>query len=162
DGHYEAVWGGFRDVSTPAYSRDSNPNSFSALELNSIREIWARVAADYSPFNIDVTTIDPGNWDNAKGRALRWAVAGHYDDWYGSPASGVAHYSAFTGPLQSTVYVFSDVFNGRPDSVADIISHEAGHAFGLRHQSTYSATGVKTSEYSTGNSPSWSPLMGNS
>lgn len=161
DGHYESVWGGFRDVTTPAYSRDGDRSSFSATDVNAITEIWARVAEDYSPFNIDVTTKDPGDWGNAKGRALRVAIGGHYNDWYGQPSSGVAHYSSFTGPLQSTVYIFSDVLSNRPESVADIVSHEVGHAFGLRHQSAYNAAGVRTNEYNTGTPPSWSPLMGN-
>src|SRR5206468_1200389 len=46
---------------TPAYDRDGNPASFNDQELSDIQEIWARVAERYSPFKIDVTTVDPGN-----------------------------------------------------------------------------------------------------
>ena len=43
----------------PAYSKDGDP-AFSAAELDAVQEVWARVAEDYAPFNIDVTTEDPG------------------------------------------------------------------------------------------------------
>ena len=47
-------------IVTPAYDIDNNTSSFSSTELANIREIWERVSEDYLPFNVDVTTEDPG------------------------------------------------------------------------------------------------------
>src|SRR6266487_5596273 len=46
-------------VSTP-FDLDGFPLTFSPTELEYIQHIWQRVAEDYSPFDIDVTTQDPG------------------------------------------------------------------------------------------------------
>src|SRR5437667_2184992 len=56
DGHFEAAWKSFSNVTTPAYDRDGDPTSFSASELSSINEVWTRVAEDFAPFNVNVTT----------------------------------------------------------------------------------------------------------
>src|SRR5262249_50027290 len=60
DGHFESTWGGFTNVSTPVFDLDGDSTSFGSGELAAIQEIWARVSEDYSPFNVDVTTVDPG------------------------------------------------------------------------------------------------------
>lgn len=163
DGNYEAVWGGYQEVETPAYDLDGNTQSFNAQELAAIEEIWARVSEDFAPFNLNVTTIDPGGWSNPNNNALRVAIGGSHTDWFVIDASGAAHQNAYTNPLPNVVYVFEDdLFNGRPSMVADIASHEAGHAYGLRHNHEFDSNGNVIGEYTTGNSPEWAPLMGNS
>ena len=61
DGNTEAQWGGYRNVVTPVFDRDGDRTSFNDAELTTIREIWARTAEDYAPFQINVSTVDPGN-----------------------------------------------------------------------------------------------------
>src|SRR5258706_586717 len=46
-------------VSQP-WDIDGSPSTFSVGEQSTIRRIWQRVADDYAPFVIDVTTEDPG------------------------------------------------------------------------------------------------------
>ena len=46
-------------VSTP-FDRDGNPGSLSTAEVAEIEAVWQIVAEDYAPFNVDVTTEDPG------------------------------------------------------------------------------------------------------
>ena len=41
------------------YSLDSDP-AFSAAEHAAMQEVWLEVAEDYAPFDVDVTTQDPG------------------------------------------------------------------------------------------------------
>src|SRR5262249_19155529 len=48
DGHFQASWGSFSNITSPAYDRDNNPTSFSATELSSINDIWTRVAEDFA------------------------------------------------------------------------------------------------------------------
>ncbi|MEO6512819.1 MAG: hypothetical protein ABIO16_17610 [Nocardioides sp.] len=58
---HDTAWNlsGTPALTVPAYSRDLDP-AFSAAELDVVQEVWARVAEDYAPFGIDVTTQDPG------------------------------------------------------------------------------------------------------
>src|SRR5262249_48310529 len=51
--------------------------------------------------------------------------------------------------------------NGDPKYTGDAASHEAGHSFGLEHQSKYSGT-MLVAEYSPGPGTGIAPLMGNS
>jgi len=61
DGNLEPNWGGNVNVLTPAYDLDGEPTSFNVEEQRRIHEAWARVAEDFAPFNIDVTTEDPAD-----------------------------------------------------------------------------------------------------
>ncbi|MGE3315224.1 MAG: hypothetical protein AB7O26_08910 [Planctomycetaceae bacterium] len=44
DGHFEAQWGGWSNVVTPAFDTDGNAGSFSSGELSIIQQVWQRVA----------------------------------------------------------------------------------------------------------------------
>lgn len=157
DGHTEAWWGSYSGAVTPAYDIDGDRTTFSSSELANIYEICARVAEDYAPFNIDVTTIQPGSF--ADRVAVRVAIGGHYNDWFGSGAGGVAYVGGFYNSASNVAYVFEDALgNGNPRYVAEAASHEAGHLFGLLHQSTWS--GNTLAEAYNGGSGGWAPIMG--
>lgn len=156
DGHFEAAWGAFSNVTTPVYDRDGDATTFSDTELSTIQEIWQRVAEDFAPFNVDVTTQDPGNFSNGVG--LRASIGGN-GSWYGS-AGGVAYINAFTNSVVNTVYVFSaNLGGGNGKYVAEATSHEYGHALGLLHQSLYDSLGNLVATYSQGDA-NWAPIMG--
>ncbi len=146
---------------TPAYSVDADTSIFSATETSNITEIWKRVAEDFAPFNIDVTTIDPGNITAANN--VRVVIGGGWNDWYeeSGGAGGVAFlYSwQYTDGVDTPAFVFEDnLANGQVKATAEAISHEAGHALGLYHQSVYSGT-TKTTDYNPGGN-GWAPIMG--
>ena len=146
-------------TATPAYSTDSDTANFSDSELVNIQQIWARVAEKYSPFNIDVTTINPGSL--ADKVALQVVIGGN-GSWAGGTYGGLAYVGSFYSYNANTVWVFEDnLGNGNAKYVAEAAAHEAGHTFGLRHQSLYDANGVKTQEYYQGTS-AIAPIMGNS
>ncbi len=50
---------GVTSIVTPAYTLDGSP-AFSSAELTDIQYMWQRVAEAFSPFDVDVTTEDPG------------------------------------------------------------------------------------------------------
>ena len=47
-------------TSQPAWDPSGNGAGFADSELTSIQTIWQAVAEDYAPFDVDVTTADPG------------------------------------------------------------------------------------------------------
>ena len=149
-------------IDTPAYDFDGNTASFSTLELERIHYIWQRVAEDFIPFNVNVTTQDPGV------EALRklgtgdtqWGVRvviGGDGAWYGS-AGGVAYVGSFNWSSDTPTFVFeTNLGNGHEKYTAEAISHEAGHTLGLSHD------GAATLGYYEGHGTgetSWAPIMG--
>lgn len=157
NGHFEAKWGNYSNIVTPVYDLDGDTTTFASIELAMIKQIWQHVAEDFAPFNINVTTVDPGNFAN--GKALRVAVGGTTFDWYREGIiEGIAQYDSFTNYLPNTVYAFAS-YKSDARRIADTVSQEAGHSFGLYHQSVVDANGILVKEYSPGTSAK-SPLMG--
>ncbi|HEY7090473.1 MAG TPA: fibronectin type III domain-containing protein [Tepidisphaeraceae bacterium] len=151
------TWGQFTTTQTPSYDTDGDPGTFTAGELTNIQQIWSRVSEAYSPFNINVTTVDPGNLDD---HVTTRVVVGGNGSWYGA-AGGVAYVGAFSNSAPNIAWVFPAMLsNGNVKFTSDAIEHEAGHTFGLQHQSVYSGT-KKTNEYNPG-SAAKAPIMGNS
>lgn len=125
-----------------------------------ITEIWRRVSEDYSPWNLDVTTVEPGTLTQNNTAII--CVGGSYSDWYGSAAGGVAERNGYSGVLANSNvgFVFANDLSNVTKYVAEAASHEAGHLFGCRHQALYSGTS-KVSDYNPG-SGDWAPIMGTS
>ncbi len=148
--------GGAGDRITPAYSTDGNP-AFSDEELGRIQRIWARVKEDFLPFNVDVTTEDPGvealkksgSGDNEWG--IRVAVGGD-GSWYTPGGIGLGYLNSFTHSTDKPAFVFTRKINSEKVT-ADTISHEVGHTLGLNHD------GVGSDHYYRGHG-NWRPLMG--
>jgi hypothetical protein len=158
DGDAPSTWGSYSVPATPAYDTDGDPTTFSDAELANIQQIWARVAEKYSPFNLNVTTVDPGTFANQQAGHI---VIGGNGAWTGGTYGGVSYVGGFYNSSSNTSYVFpANLGGGDPHYTAEASSHEAGHLFGLQHQSTYSGT-TKTAEYNQGNSLV-APVMGNS
>ena len=148
-----------KNIVTPAYSADSDTKTFSNSDIDRITKIWQRVAEDYAPFNVDVTTIDPGNFSGKEGLRV---VIGGASGWYGAKAGGVAYVNSWQWNSDTPVFVFEDNLGSSEKYTGEAISHEVGHAFGLYHQSEYGANG-KTQEYADGSGSGetgWAPIMG--
>jgi hypothetical protein len=143
-----------------AFSLDADRATINADEDQMIREIWARVAEDYSPFKIDVTTVQPAG--GADGRYVRVAIG----DTGGIP--GWAPFKTFRDGNNDNNVAFvkagdetdSNNYWKNSSTWAATASHEAGHILGLKHQSTYNADGTLQHAYAPGTSTR-APLMGN-
>lgn len=152
------VTGGADIVSAP-FDTDGVPSTFSAAELELIKRIWARVAEDFSPFAVDVTTEDPGtsalvrssSTDSTYGVRV---VVSPTSAWYPN-AGGVAYLNSFGVSLDVPAFVFSNKLGPNNEKyVAEAISHEAGHTFNLAHKGV---TGGSSYYMGHGN---WAPIMG--
>jgi hypothetical protein len=160
NGQAAMTWGQYSVPAQTAWSTDGDNATFSDAEQQAIYEIWARVAEKYAPFNIDVTTEDPGNRTAYQTLSVVFCSEDG-TSWLGGQSGGVAYINSFRGGTGgNTVFVFpKNLGPYYPKYVAEAAAHESGHAFGLNHQSTWSG-GTKT-EYNPGNSLV-APIMGNS
>lgn len=126
----------------PAFTTDGNPADFSNSELQDIERIFQWVSEKFSPFTINVTTVDPGIVQD--GRNMTALIGGSCFDWLGDNAGGVADISGFRDGGENTFFAFTfeaAVVNGNSGTslwrfVGETIAHEAGHAVGLFHQRT--------------------------
>ena len=153
DGH--TVTGTSWNVSGPIYCAPSG------LTSAQITEVFNRVSEDYRPFTINVTTDSTRYWGAPAKKRIRVIVT-VTSNWYGA-AGGVAFVNSFTWGDNTPCFVFSALLNYNSKNISESASHEAGHTLGLRHQSVYNSSCVKTSEYNSGigaGETSWAPIMG--
>jgi hypothetical protein len=146
------------------FSLDADTAHLSATEESELRAVWLAVAEDYAPFDVNVTTKDPG--DAAIDRT------GTNDDTYGTRAlitsnrsligpcgcSGIAYLGVFANWYNHAYYqpalVFPAATDGSAHSIAEVVSHEVGHNFGLHHDGIAGGD-----EYYVGQGV-WGPIMG--
>nr|WP_237447649.1 zinc-dependent metalloprotease family protein [Nocardioides flavescens] len=137
------------------YSLDGDYSTFNDAERTAIQEIWARVAEDYAPFNVDVTTQDPlGSKPGTK--ALVADSQSAANALCGGGCGGVAYLKVFGsgGTRFQPAWIFpQNLAGGDPKSVAEAVSHEVGHNFGLDHD------GYASYGYYSGHGV-WAPIMG--
>lgn len=135
----------------------------STMNSSNIIQIWKRVSEDYRPFNVNVTT-DSMRFNNAVPNSRIRVVVTPTSAWYGS-AGGVAYVGSFAwgGTPGTPCWIFENQLGYSAKNIAEAASHEAGHSFTLRHQSTYNTACAKTNEYNPGlgtGVTSWAPIMG--
>ena len=149
------------------YSLDTNETMFSIAEQQAMLTIWERVAEDYAPFDIDVTTEQPLVWNRRTGHVLITPdVDKNGVDCPHEGAGGIAFVDVFGEPVYSYDYsgeCYSPawVFNYEnpiaPEYEAEAAAHEMGHNLALSHD------GTKRDSYYGGHensSISWGPIMG--
>jgi len=147
------------------FDLDGIPGTFSTAELQRIQYIWQRVAEDYAPFDVDVTTeaVAPelltraGTTDDIYGTTVLVTSSSGV---YSCSCGGVAYLGVFddTSNYYKPALVFYDKLGpGNEKYIAEAISHEAGHNMGLSHD------GNATTGYYSGQgsgATGWAPIMG--
>jgi len=156
--------GGGGPINAQPFDADGNAAVFSNAELTTIQAIWQRVAEDYAPFDVDVTTEQPPagalTRDNLADTVFGTTVViTHNAGVYACSCGGVAYLSAFdnVGDYYKPALVFWNMLSSDEKYVAEAISHEAGHNLNLYHD------GDATSGYYTGHgsgATGWAPIMG--
>lgn len=151
---------GLPSIVSPPFDLDGAPGSFSAAEQAAIFEVWQRVAEDYRPFDVNVTTraTRPMATCSAPGRVdeLVQRVVVTPSNFSGNAGVvGVALLNSFASGADRPAYVFTDTPQKRTTKfMAEGASHEAGHTFGLRHDGDQA-----NAEYYDGHGE-WAPIMG--
>ncbi|WOJ93375.1 PKD domain-containing protein [Congregibacter variabilis] len=138
DGHVTSgtAWnGGGGDITSPAYDRNGDPSFFTNSELTEIQAIWRLVAEDFAPFNVNVTTRDPGpaaiSRDGSGDGVFGTRVVFTVDNFDGCGCGGFAYLRAFDDT--SDFYKPAFVFNRGVKGAGEAATHEAGHNLGLNH-----------------------------
>jgi hypothetical protein len=150
-------------VNVTPYDTDGDPASFSTAEQDVVHEVWARVAEDYAPFDVDVTTQEPAQSaiDRSGSADQQYGTRVVIDptSWYqaGCGCGGVAYIGVYDNSSQHDYYqpalVFTKGVGTGAKNLAEAASHEAGHNVGLNHD------GTSTVGYYQGHG-SWAPIMG--
>lgn len=153
DGHY--VTGTTWNYNGPI---DCGPATLTSAQIT---EIFNRVAEDYRPFSINVTTDSTQFLATPLNRRMR-AILTVSSSWYGS-AGGVAYVNSFSWSDDTPCFIFTQLLNNNVKNISEAAAHEVGHTLGLRHQASYDANCVKTSDYNYGQGSGeigWAPIMG--
>ena len=154
------------------FDLDNNPSNFNNDERGKIAEIWHRIAEDYAPFDIDVTTEQPQNFGPHVGHVL--FTRDKDRNGVNMPAmgsAGVAYVNVWgidSYRTYSPALVYYNVLNsGYPPYLAEVGSHEFGHNLGLSHDGTLDGSRnyfcINDNEYFCGmgsGNISWAPIMG--
>lgn len=133
----------------------------SGMTNSQITEVFNRVAEDYRPFNVNVTTDSTKFLAAPITQRIR-VILTISSSWYGS-AGGVAFVGSFTWGDDTPCFVFSALLGYNTKNVSEAAAHEAGHTLGLYHQSTYNGSCVMTAQYNSGQGSGeigWAPIMG--
>ncbi len=161
------VYSGQSTLNMRRFDLDGNDTNFSTAEVTRIAETWRRVAEDFAPFDIDVTTEEPPFTVNPTSGRIEYASnVGHNLVTQQQDANGYWVYTqggcgcggvAYLGVFGNRYYQPGLTFNRSLSSNALTVSHETGHNLNLSHD------GTSTSGYYSGHgsgATSWGPIMG--
>jgi len=132
-----------------------------ALTQSKMKEIFNRVAEDYRPFNINITTDSAKFLAAPVDQRIR-VILTVSSSWYGS-AGGVAFVNSFSSGDDTPCFIFTTLLSNNVKYISEATSHEAGHTLGLYHQSAYDSDCNKLTDYYQGTGSGeigWAPIMG--
>ena len=147
---------------------------FSAAAQQAIQDIWRRVAEDFAPFNIDVTTEAPNSEDlkNSGPGDSRWGIRVAMTTnknllTNASIINAGGGGSAFAGSFNWATDDVCLVFNGYNATdtasiyvAAETVSHEVGHSLGLSHDGGSYGSNPEYYEGHGSGDISWGTIMG--
>jgi PKD repeat protein len=154
-------------INAEPFDADGNPGSFSDAEKQTIQNVWQRVAEDYAPFDVDVTTEEPAldrlRRTSSSDTLYGTRVVVTRDTFYNCGCGGVAYvgtfdnYSSTNPDYYQPAWVFYNGTGANAKGIAEAATHEAGHNLGLNHDGT-SSTGYYSGHGS--GTTGWAPIMG--
>lgn len=144
------------------FSTDTDITTFSDTEQAMIKQIWQRMAEDFAPFDINVTTERPATFTSRTAVALitrNTDLDGNPNPY--STAGGVAYVNVFgssTFAAYSPAWVYHNNLSNNQGNIAEAASHEIGHNLGLSHDGKTDGTAYYSGHGS--GEISWGTLMG--
>ncbi|GAA5131555.1 hypothetical protein GCM10023212_42970 [Luteolibacter yonseiensis] len=138
-------WEGGRRIIASAYN----------MSASSVTDMWRRVAEDFSPYEVNVTTDLQAYLRAPQGRRMRCIIT---PDNFAPGSGGIAFGGTFLQSGDTCCWVFMD---GKAGS--DAISHEVGHTLGLHHDGLVKRGDIPAQGYFGGHgsgTASWGPIMG--
>ncbi|MGJ0204218.1 Ig-like domain-containing protein [Leucobacter sp. gxy201] len=135
------------------------------------QRVWASIAEDYAPFNVNVTTADPGTEALVKSSADDANYGTHLvitdtpvPD-FAAGSAGIAFRGSAGSSWAAPAFVFVGATNNDADgnenpatAIPEVVgmagSHEVGHTLGLQHD------GFGSEEYYNPDGGIWGPVMG--
>jgi PKD repeat protein len=165
DGHLTigTQWNAGRSatLTTPPFSQDADP-AFSDAEKAIVQEAFRRVAEHFAPWDVDVTTQDPGVEGLRKtgggdlSYGIRVVIGPKAFD---TGAAGVAYVNSFSDSIDTPCFTFAES-SWSAALIAGVTSHEVGHTVSLMHHGQSPGDGPYFGGHGSG-ALSWSPIMGN-
>ncbi len=160
DGHLD-TYGGYNSgnaIDFTPYSSNADFLTFTQDEIDWIQEIWSKVAEDFAPFNVDVTTEEQPSIKDVGVRVMMTSpndTSGNA--WYTGGRPGFSAVNTFANGKAGAIIdkPLAFVLVASNDSMA---SHEVGHSLGLNHDGT-----IGGPSYYSGhlvNNINWYPIMG--
>lgn len=163
---WNANYTGGADFYADPYDSDGSPGTFSDAERTVVQSVWRRVAEDFAPFDVNVTTKDPGqaaierSGSGDQQYGTRVLISNTATIASGCSCGGVAYIGVFdhfgvTRPhsYYQPAWVFQRGIGAGAKNIAEAASHEAGHNLGLVHD------GKGAADYYLGHG-AWAPIMG--
>jgi Secretion system C-terminal sorting domain len=135
----------------------------SGLNDTQVTEVFNRVAEDFRPFEINITTDSTRFFAAPPDQRIRIIIT-LTSGWY-TGVGGVSFTGSFTWGDDTPAFVFPDRLAYSPKIIAECCTHESGHTLGLSHQAKYDGSCSLVATYNTGNGNGqigWAPVMGNS
>jgi len=171
---------GFKVGTYKGFSLDADYTTFSSTERAYIQHVWQVVSEKYAPFDIDVTTENPGSaaFNRSGPGDLTYGDHVVFTDvttGSGAKPASVCPYGcdglAFTGTfnddtdnqnLGEPTWVYTNNYDWSSGLSGEIAAHEVGHTLGLHHD----GLGTGDGDFGSGNDAYyqgddvWTPVMG--
>ena len=145
-----------------AFSTDADFSTYSDAEQAAIKRVWQRVAEDFAPFDVDVTTERPASFTARAAHALITRnTDANGDPNPSSSAGGVAYVDVFAEDFYATyrpAWVYFNNLSSSESLIAEATSHEIGHNLGLSHDGRTDGASYYNGHGS--GDTSWGPIMG--
>ena len=121
DGHYvqSTFWNSGNPINCVA----------SGMTDPQITEAFNRVAEDFRPFDVNITTDSTVFLAAPLTKRIRIIIT-PTSSWTAAGTTGISYTGSFTTGDDTPAFVFSDRLSYSPKKVGECISHEAGHTVG--------------------------------